>query len=138
MRLTLDRSAGNAFKSASISFTPTSAGTVTIDTGTPASPSVAASAAIGVTHIQLARDYLYGTLKAPYFGNGDAYIGIFNWATTRSIRTDPLFKEYYVNGHPEKLQRGEIGLIDNVRIVETNHDTVLQVVPVGPVNFGQG
>jgi N4-gp56 family major capsid protein len=139
MRLTLDRSAGAAFKSASISFTPTSAGTVTIDTGTPtATPSVAASAAVGVTHLQLARDYAYGTLKAPYFGNGDAYIGIFNWASTRSIRTDPLFKEYYVLGHPEKLQRGEIGVVDNIRIVETNHDTVLQVVTSGGVNIGQG
>src|SRR5215467_6628528 len=110
MRLTLDRTAGGAFKSASV----------------------------GVTHLQLARDYLYGTLKAPYFGNGDAYIGIFNWAATRSIRTDPLFKEYYVLGHPEKLQRGEIGVVDNIRVVETNHDTVLQVAVSGGVNLGQG
>src|SRR5262245_5216401 len=138
MRLTLDRSAGNAFKSASIAFTPLTASTVQIDTGTPAVPSQAAAAGVGVTHIQLCRDYLYGTLKAPYFGNGDAYIGIFNWAATRSIRTDPLFKEYYVLGHPEKLQRGEIGIIDNIRIVETNHDTVLQVVAVSGTNLGQG
>src|SRR5215475_155887 len=48
MRLTLDRSAGNAFKSASVCFTPTGAGTVTIDTN--GTPSVAASAAVGVTH----------------------------------------------------------------------------------------
>jgi N4-gp56 family major capsid protein len=136
MRLTLDRSAGTAFKAASITFTPTSAASVTIDT--TGTPSVAASAAIGVTHLQLGRDYLYGTLKAPYFGNGDAYIGIFNWASTRSIRTDPLFKEYYVLGHPEKLQRGEIGVVDNIRVVETNHDTVLQVATSGGVNIGQG
>ena len=136
MRLTLDRSAGNAFKSAFITFEATGAGTGTFDT--TGTPSVAQSAPIGVTHLQLIRDQLYGSLKAPYFGNGDAYIGIFNWATTRSIRTDPLFKEYYVLGHPEKLQRGEIGVVDNIRVVETNHDTVLQVATTGGVNIGQG
>jgi N4-gp56 family major capsid protein len=136
MRLTLDRSAGTAFKSASIVYTPTSAAGGTFDTN--GTPSVAAAAPVGVSHLQLLRDKLYGELKAPYFGNGDAYIGIFNWAATRSIRTDPQFKEYYVLGHPEKLQRGEIGIIDNIRIVETNHDTVLQVVAVAGVNLGQG
>ena len=136
MRLTLDRSAGTAFKSASICFNPTGVATGTFDQN--GTPSVPAAVPVGVTHLQLLRDYLYGTLKAPYFGNGDSYIGIFNWAATRSIRTDPLFKEYYVLGHPEKLQRGEIGTIDNIKIVETNHDTVLQVATVGTVNIGQG
>lgn len=136
MRLTLDRSAGAAFKTASICYTPTGAATATIDLA--GAPTVAAAAPVGVTHLQLIRDYMYGTLKAPYFGNGDAYVGIFNWAATRAIRTDPLFKEYYVLGHPEKLQRGEIGTVDNIKIVETNHDTVLQTVVVGAVTFGQG
>lgn len=136
MRLTLDRSAGSAFKSALIAAIPTGSQELTFDTdGTPSS---AAAAPAGVTHLQLIRDYLYGTLKAPYFGNGDSYVGIFNWASCRSLRTDPLFKEYYVLGHPEKLQRGEIGVIDNIKIVETNHDTVLQVVASGGVNIGQG
>jgi N4-gp56 family major capsid protein len=136
MRLTLDVTAGKAFKSASITFTPTAAGTVTIDT--TGTPSVAAAWAVGITHLQLARDYLYGTLKAPYFGEGDAYIGIFNWAATRSIRIDTLFKEWYVQGHPEKLQRGEIGIVENIRIIETNHDTVLQSVVNAGQTIGQG
>jgi N4-gp56 family major capsid protein len=137
MKLDLDVNAGNAFKKALITFTPTGAGAGTFDvTGTP---SVAAAAGVGVQHIQLNRDYLYGTLKAPYFGFGDAYIGIFNWAACRTIRVDSLFKEWYVLGNPEKLQRGEIGMIENIRIIETNHDTVLQTATIaGNVQVGQG
>jgi len=136
MKLTLDVSAGAAFKTGLITFTPTSASGVTIDT--TGTPSVAASAAVGIAHLQLGRDYAYGTLKMPYFGEGDAYIGIFNWAATRSIRVDPLFKEWYVLGNPEKLQRGEIGMVENIRVIETNHDTVLQVTTAASTNIGQG
>jgi len=137
MKLTLDVSAGDAFKRGFITFTPTSGSAVTIDT--TGTPSVAASAAIGIAHLQLARDYGYGTLKMPFFGEGDSYIGIFNWAATRSLRIDPLWKEWYVLGNPEKLQRGEIGMVENIRIIETNHDTVLQVTTVsGSTNVGQG
>lgn len=135
MKLTLDVSAGDAFKRALITLAPTSATAATIDT--TGTPSVAAGAVVGVRHIQLSRDYLYGTLKCPYFGEGDAYIGIANWATTRSIRNDTLWKEWYVLGNPEKLQRGEIGMIENIRIIETNHDTVLQVATAGTDNVGQ-
>src|SRR5215510_1037801 len=137
MKLTLDVSAGDAFKLGLITMTPSSASGFTIDT--TGTPSVAASSAVGINHLQIARDYAYGTLKMPYFGEGDAYIGIANWATTRSIRNDTLFKEWYVLGNPEKLQRGEIGMIENNRVIETNHDTVLQVVTVsGSTNVGQG
>jgi len=135
MKLTLDVSAGDAFKRASICMTPTSATGVTIDTN--GVPSVAASNAVGVKHMQLARDYLYGTLKCPYFGEGDAFISIANWAATRSIRVDPDWKEWYVLGNPEKLQRGEIGMIENIRVIETNHDSVLQVTTQTGTNIGQ-
>jgi N4-gp56 family major capsid protein len=136
MKLTLDVSAGDAFKKALITMTPTSGSAVTIDT--TGSPSVAAAASVGVAHLQLGRDYMYGTLKAPFFGEGDAFIGIFNWVCTRSIRIDPLWKEWYVLGNPEKIQRGEIGMIENIRIIETNHDTVLQTATAGSVSVGQG
>jgi N4-gp56 family major capsid protein len=137
MKLDLDVNAGNAFKKGSITYTPTTSSAGTIDT--TGTPSVAAAAGVGVQHLQAIRDYLYGILKAPYFGFGDAYIGIFNWGCCRTIRTDPLFKEWYVLGNPEKLQRGEIGMIENIRIIETNHDTVLQTVSLtGGVTGGQG
>lgn len=136
MKLGLDLHSGAAFKTASVCFTPTSATAATVDTN--GTPSVAVAAGVGVTHLQLARDYLYGTLKAPYFGDGGSYIGLFNWAATRSIRTDPLWKEWYVNGHPEKIQTGMIGKIENIDIIETNHDTVLQTVTVSNVAMGQG
>lgn len=135
MKLTLDVSAGDAFKRAKICMTPSSASGVTIDTN--GIPSVAAANTVGVNHLQLARDYLYGTLKAPYFGEGDSFIGIANWATTRSIRNDPNWKEWYVLGNPEKLQRGEIGMIENIRIIETNHDSVLQVTTAAGSSIGQ-
>jgi N4-gp56 family major capsid protein len=136
MKLTLDYNAGIAARLAKIAFIPTGAASVTVDTD--GTPSTAAAAAVGVTHLQLARDYLYGTLKAPYFGGGDSYVGLFNWSATRSIRNDPLFKEWYVLGHPEKLQRGEIGVIENIRVIETNHDTVLETLTTGGVSIGQG
>src|SRR5215510_5390160 len=137
MKLTLDVSAGDGFKKGLITMTPSSASGFTIDT--TGTPSVAATSAIGINHLQIARDYAYGTLKMPYFGEGDAYIGIANWATTRSVRNDTLFKEWYVLGNPEKLQRGEIGMVENIRIIETNHDTVLQVTTsAGSTNVGQG
>ena len=135
MKLTLDVSAGDGFKKGLITMTPSSASGFTIDT--TGTPSVAATSAIGINHLQIARDYAYGTLKMPYFGEGDAYIGIANWATTRSVRNDTLFKEWYVLGNPEKLQRGEIGMVENIRIIETNHDTVLQVTTSAGTNIGQ-
>ena len=135
MKLSLDVSAGDAFKLGLITMTPSSASGFTIDT--TGTPSVAASSAVGINHLQIARDYAYGTLKMPYFGEGDAYIGIANWATTRSIRNDTLFKEWYVLGNPEKLQRGEIGMVENIRVIETNHDTVLQVTTSAGTNIGQ-
>jgi len=137
MKLALDVNAGAAFKKSLVTAIPTGSGAITFDqTGAVAS---AAGAGVGIQHIQLIRDFLYGTLKAPFFGFGDAYIGIFNWAATRSMRVDPLFKEWYVLGNPEKLQRGEIGMVENIRIIETNHDTVLQVVTItGNQQVGQG
>ena len=139
MKLILDRGAGNGFKQAGINFTPTGLGvfTVNLGVGVPAVPTVPPAATLGVTHINILRDYLYGTLKAPYFKEGDAYIGVCNWAETRHLRNDPLWQQWYVVGHPEKLQRGEIGTIDNCKIIETNHDTVLQQQVIAGVTYGQ-
>src|SRR5215813_5509612 len=58
-------------------------------------------------------------------------------SSASGFRNDTLFKEWYVLGNPEKLQRGEIGMVENIRIIETNHDTVLQVTTSAGTNIGQ-
>lgn len=135
MRLSLDFHSAAAFKAGRVTYTPTGIASATIDTG--GTPSVAAAAPLNVFHVQAIRDQLYGVYKAPFFGDGDTYIGIASWPAMRGLRSDPLWKEWYTLGHPEKLEKGEVGMIESVRFIETNHDTVLQNVTVGGVTLGQ-
>jgi N4-gp56 family major capsid protein len=135
MRLSLDYHSGLKFKDAKHCYTATSVNAGTTDTD--GTHSVAAAAALSVFHCQAIRDLLYGTLKAPFFGDGDTYISLASWPAMRGLRSDPQWKEWYTLGHPEKLEKGEVGQIESIRFIETNHDTVLKNVVVSGITLGE-
>lgn len=130
MRLSLDfHSAQLGFRTFKHTYTATGPAAATVDT--TGTPSVAQASNLNVFHMQAIRDLLYGSLKAPFFGDGDTYICVASWAACRGLRSDPLWKEWYTLGHPEKLERGEIGMIESIRTIETNHDTALKNASLG-------
>ena len=135
MRLSLDYHSGLKFKEAKHCYTATGVNAATMDTAGTAS--VAAASPLNVYHCQAIRDLLYGSLKAPFFGDGGSYIGLASWPAMRGLRNDPQWKEWYTHMHPEKLEKGEIGMIEQIKFVETNHDTVLKNVTVAGVTLGE-
>lgn len=134
MQLTLDASAAAAFKTAQVRYAVTG----------PASNNIATSGSFGATssdnwsvwHAEQIRDYLYDTLYAPPY-EGDDYIGVVRTLGLRGIKNDPAWETWHKYLDPEAKYNGEVGRIEGIRFVETNHATALGKVGTGSV-LGEG
>ncbi|HHT9137743.1 MAG TPA: N4-gp56 family major capsid protein [Candidatus Wunengus sp. YC60] len=123
MSLYLDKLAmASGFKTAKICYIPTAAAAGTWDTD--GTPSTAATANLSFYHVQRIRDYLYGTLHAKPWTDGN-YIMLASVLACTGLRDDPKFDEWNKYTTPENLFKGEIGKIYGVRIVEVNNSNVL-------------
>lgn len=119
--LVLDTMAATAFKSTLIKYAPTGAASATITTnGSPA----AATANLNVFHCEELRDYLYATLLTPPW-DGNNYMGVSATKGLRGIRRDPSWEQWFIYTNPEAKQNFEVGRIENIRWVETNHANAL-------------
>lgn len=122
MRLTLDTMAAGAFKTASVKYVPLTATTNSITTnGTPGGT---AASNMNMFHVEEIRDYMYDTLKVPPL-EGDDYIGIFRTRGLRGIKRDPDWEEWHKYTDPTVKFNGEVGRIESVRFIETNHSQAL-------------
>lgn len=122
MKLSLDTAAATAFKSAKVCAIPDGVASVAWDTD--GTPSTTAVSNVNFYHLEQIRDYLYSTLFAEPFVDGD-YVGIFHTKACRGIKQDPKFEEWNKYTNREAKMNGEIGKIEGIRIIETNHSNAL-------------
>jgi hypothetical protein len=116
MTLVLDTLAAAAFQGtdAKVKYIPTGESAGTFDTDGTAS--TAATANMNIFHCEEIRDYLFDTLQAPPY-EGDDYLGIFR--------------------NPQAKFNSEVGRMENIRFIETNHANALGKVGTGSV-LGEG
>ena len=134
MALTLDTSASTAFQTAQVKYIPTGLATATTDTDGTAS--TAATANMNMYHVEEIRDLMFDTYHIPPVDNGD-YIGIFRTLGLRGIKRDPAWEEWHKYTDPSAKFTGEIGRIENIRFIETNHANALSKVGTSSV-LGEG
>jgi|TARA_R100001530_G_scaffold112130_2_gene79181 N4-gp56 family major capsid protein len=134
MRLVMDTKAATAFKTAKVKYIPTGLAAGTFDTDGTASTS--ATANWNVFHIEEVRDYMFDTLHVPTLGNDD-YVAIFRTLGLRGIKRDPAWEEWHKYTDPQAKFNNEIGRIENIRHIETNHANALAKVGTGSV-LGEG
>lgn len=133
MGLTLDTMAAAAFKSTLIKYVPTGAATNNIAVN--GTPGAAASANMNVFHVEEIRDYLFDTLFAPPAVDGD-YIGIFRTLGLRGIKRDTAWADWHKYTDPQAKYNGEVGRIEGVRFIETNHSQALTKLNGGACGEG--
>ena len=123
MGLTMDTKAAAAFKTAQVKYIPTGLAAGTFDTD--GTPNTSATANWNVFHVEEIRDYLFDTLQTPTWdGTGD-YIAIFRTLGLRGIKRDPAWEEWHKYTDPQAKFNNEIGRIENIRHIETNHSNAL-------------
>lgn len=134
MKLTLDTKAATAFKSTQIKYAITGLASATVTTN--GTFGAASTANMNVFHAEEIRDYLYDTLRAPGYA-GDDYIGVFRTLGIRGIKRDPDWEEWHKYTDPSAKFNSEVGRIENIRFVETNHNLAFGKVGTGSV-LGEG
>ena len=134
MRLVLDTKAATAFKRAQIKYVPTGAASNNIATnGTPAT---SATANMSFFHVEEIRDYMYDTLQVPPY-EGDMYLGIFRTLGLRGLKRDTKWEEWHKYTDPQAKYNGEVGSIEGIRFIETNHARALGKIGTSSV-LGEG
>jgi len=134
MKLVLDTKASAAFQNTPIKYQITGAAA-----GTFATNSTFAGAStdnMNVYHLEEIHDYLYDTLQAPP-AEGDDYIGIFRTLALRGIKRDPAWEEWHKYTDPQAKYNSEVGRMENIRLIQTNHANALGKVGTGSV-LGEG
>jgi N4-gp56 family major capsid protein len=125
MNLCMDSAAADAFTgtNAKICFIPTSLTSGTWDTD--GTPSTTALVNLTKDHLGLIRDYLANDIHTPFY-DGEWYIGLFATKALRGLKNDRViqaFNMYLQKG--DILFRSEVGMCENIRLVEINHERAL-------------
>lgn len=132
-RLVLDTLGLGQFTSTNIKYVPTGATTSSVTfNGTPVG---VALATLSYFHVEDISQLMYDQILVPYW-DGDMYIGIFRAKTLTSLRRDSQFISWNQYTNAGAKAKGEVGTIERIRLVETNHDRGLPYV--GANAFGSG
>jgi len=134
MKLVMDTAASAAFKLAKIKYAPTGAASNNITTN--GTFGATATSNMNVFHVEEIRDYLYDTLFAPP-AEGEDYVGIFRTLALRGIKRDPAWEEWHKYSDPMAKYNGEVGRLEGVRFIATNHSAALGKVGTSSV-LGEG
>lgn len=134
MKLALDTLAALAFRKAKVKYVPT--GLTSNNIATNGTAATAATENMTVFHVEEIRDYLFDTLATPPY-DGDDYVGIFRTLGLRGIKRDPAWEEWHKYTDPQAKYNGEVGRLESVRFVETNHNAALRKVGTSSV-LGEG
>jgi N4-gp56 family major capsid protein len=136
MELVLDTMASTAFKTAQIKYTPRGAASGNFDTGGTVTTSALAN--WGVYHCERVRDYMFDTLQAPGYDGGSEYVGIFRALAIRGLKSDPDWEQWHVYTDPQAKFNSEVGKIEQIRHIETNHNTALSTAQGTGGVLGEG
>lgn len=122
LKLRMDISAASAFKSGKILAIPTGISETTFETDGAASNTAASN--LNMYHVESIRDYMFSTLNiAPY--SGDDYVCVMITQAKRGLMRDPAWVDWKKYTDPAAKFNGEVGRIENIRFVETNHTSAL-------------
>lgn len=122
LKLSLDTRASVAFKAGKILAVPTGIAETTFETDGSVSNTAASN--LNMYHVESIRDYMYSTLNIPPY-MGDDYVGILITQAKRGLLRDPAWVDWKKYTDPAAKFNGEIGRIENIRFVETNHSNSL-------------
>lgn len=138
MNKSMDIAAANAFTgvNAKVCFIPTSltGGVMDLD-GTP---STVATVNLTKDHLGVIRDYLANTLHTPFY-DSEWYIGLFSTRALRGLKNDRVlqaFNMYLQKG--DIVYKSEVGMVENIRMVEINHEQALPDVAGTSSVLGSG
>jgi N4-gp56 family major capsid protein len=123
MQLALDSACATALKSGKVKFIPTTLSGGVFDTD--GTPSTTALVNVTVSHLKVLRDYAMDTLHIPGWAGGEELIGCFSTKALRGVRNDPEFVESAKYTSREYMMTGEIGKVENIRLIEINHTNAL-------------
>lgn len=133
MTQTMDTLFATAFKTAKVKYAPTGVASKNITTN--GTFGAAATANLNLYHVEEIRDYMYDTLLCPTLGG--SYVGIFRSLALRGLKRDPDWAEWHKYTDPASKYNGEVGMVEGVRFIETNHNSALGKVGTGSV-LGEG
>lgn len=133
MRMVLDTKCSKAFKKTLIKYAPTGAATSNIAVN--GTFGAAATSNLNFFHAEEIRDYMYDTIHVPPVG--DSYIGIFRSLGLRGIKRDEKWEEWHKYTDPQVKFNGEVGQIEGIRFIESNHNSAFGKVGTGAV-LGEG
>lgn len=136
MTLALDSLAADAFTGSNAKIKYAVTGLASNNIATNGTFGAASTANLNVWHLEQIHDYLYDTLLAdPY--DGDDYIGIFRTLGIRGVQQDPDFEEWHKYTDPSIKFNGEVGRMESIRLIKTNHNRALGKVGTSSV-LGEG
>lgn len=122
LKLRMDITAATAFKAGKILAIPTGVAETTFETDGAASNTAVSN--LNMYHVESIRDYMFSTLNiAPY--SGDDYVCILITKAKRGLLRDPAWVDWKKYTDPSAKYNGEIGRVENIRFVETNHTSAL-------------
>jgi N4-gp56 family major capsid protein len=134
MRLVLDTKVAVAFRSASVKYVPFTTTTNAISVnGVPAQ---IAGSNMNFFHVEEIRDLMFDTLQVPPLESGD-YLGIFRTLGLRGIKRDTKWEEWHKYTDPQAKFNGEVGRIEGIRFIESNHANALRKIGTASV-LGEG
>jgi N4-gp56 family major capsid protein len=142
-RLVLDTLALRSFKLAKIKYVPTgTAGSETKSVTTNGTPSGTATT-LRYWHIEDLATYMFDELQVPYWSN-EEYLAIFRAKSLMTVRRDSQFLAWHQYTTPGAKAKGEVGTIERIRFIETNHGGVSGTATtkgldyLGGNSFGEG
>jgi N4-gp56 family major capsid protein len=134
MRLVLDSLAAAAYKRALIKVDLTATTTITFATAGVFTNTSTRNWL--VSDVAAIRDYMFDDLTVPPLEGGD-YMAIVRTLGLRGIKNDPKWEEWHKYTDPQAKFNGEVGRLESVRFVETNHVNALGKVGTASV-LGEG
>jgi len=134
-RLVMDSLALTNMKLARVKYVPTSNSAATITYNATASGT--AQAALTFWHVEDISRLMFDGLRVPYF-EGENYVGIFRAKTLTQVRRDSQFVQWNQYGNSMKKAKGEVGMVERIKFIETNHAHANALPDVGSNSFGPG
>lgn len=118
MRLAMDSEAAAAFKEGKIKYIPTGIAAGTFDTDGTASSTAVSN--MNYFHLETIRDYAVNTLHMDL-----DFTLMLATKGCRGIKQDPKFAEWNAPQNREAKVKGEIGVIEGIKIIEVNNTDAL-------------
>lgn len=119
MKLGMDTMCSEAYKDASIKYAITGLSSNNITTNGVFGAT--STDTLNLYHVEQIADYLYDTVKCPPFMD-EHYCGVFRTKSIRGLRDDPAFQAWEQYTTPRGRMRGEAGLMEPIRLKQTNHE----------------